>query len=139
MKNPELCKTILRRDEGLRLERYRCSQGTLTIGYGHAHGYIPDTCTLERAEQWLDSDTERAERDARALVPDFDSLSDNRQIVLVCMAFQLGITKMRKFVNTLQAVNEGRWKDAAKGMLNSLWAKQTPKRVKRLAAMMEVG
>jgi GH24 family phage-related lysozyme (muramidase) len=62
--NLDAIKALIRSDEGLRLERYLCTQGRPTIGYGHAHGDIPETCTLEEAEDWLDADVQQAIRDA---------------------------------------------------------------------------
>lgn len=66
-------------------------------------------------------------------------LSLNRQAVLCSMAFNLGKTKLLEFTNTLRAVKEGRYADAAKGMRNSLWAKQVGNRAERLATLMEQG
>ena len=55
------------------------------------------------------------------------------------MAFQLGYDKMKKFVGTLQAIDEDDFVTAARHMRQSLWAKQTPLRVRRLAKRMETG
>jgi lysozyme len=67
------------------------------------------------------------------------SQDDPRFDVLVEMSFQLGSTGLAQFVNTLQAVREKRWNDAADGMLNSRWATQTPARAQALAAIMRSG
>jgi len=132
-------KKILRDDEGLRLNRYLCTAGRETIGYGHAHGVIPEVCTLEQAEHWLDEDAAQAEHDARELCPVFDDLTENRQIVLTCMAFQLGRVGLSKFRIFLSAVKIGEYAGAVQAMRNSLWYRQTPNRAKRLIAMMRVG
>jgi lysozyme len=55
------------------------------------------------------------------------------------MAFNLGIKKLMEFKNTLKAMSEGRYADAADGMRKSLWAKQVGKRAERLIHIMENG
>lgn len=62
------------------------------------------------------------------------------------MGFQMGVGLPSKddaglsgFDTTLGHIAAGRWDAAADGMLNSLWAKQTPARAKRVAAMIRTG
>ena len=62
-----------------------------------------------------------------------------RLAVLQSMAYQMGVQGLAAFKNTLQAVIERRWNDAAAGMLNSRWARQTPDRAKRHAQQMRTG
>ena len=71
--------------------------------------------------------------------PWFSQLSEPRQAVLVCMVFQMGIGRLLKFVNTLAAVRDQHFALAADGMQASLWGKQTPERVRRMARQMETG
>jgi lysozyme len=66
-------------------------------------------------------------------------LSDERQDVLVIMAWQLGITGLLHFTNMLKAAQAGDWHGAAANMLASQWATQTPARAKKLAAQMLTG
>jgi lysozyme len=93
----------------------------------------------DEIEYLLANDMKKAERTARKLVKNFDSLSDNRKVVILDLAFNLGETKLAKFVNTLKAINEERWNDAAKGMENSLWYNQVGNRSKKLVKMMKEG
>ena len=65
------------------------------------------------------------------------SLSPVRLDTMILMRFQLGLVGMAKFVRTLSAVKQGNWEIAAQGLRNSLWAKQTPERVERLAKQLE--
>jgi len=62
-----------------------------------------------------------------------------RMAVLQSMAYQMGVQGLAAFKNTLQAVIERRWNDAAAGMLNSRWARQTPERAQRHAQQMRTG
>jgi lysozyme len=59
--------------------------------------------------------------------------------VLVGMAFQMGTEGLLKFKNTLAMVQAGDYESAAKGMLQSLWARQTPERAARMAKQMRTG
>lgn len=62
-----------------------------------------------------------------------------RFAVLLNMAYQMGVAGLFGFANTLKMIEAGDYESAAKGMLNSLWAKQTPERAARLAKQMRTG
>jgi lysozyme len=133
----DIAKPQIAEDEGLRLELYRCTAGKLTIGYGHN---IEDRGVSQRvAALMLEEDMDEAEATAKALFPSFEGLSDARKAVLVNMAFQLGQTRLAGFRKVREAVAAGAWHQAAVEMLDSLWARQTPKRAGRLAQQMRAG
>jgi len=69
----------------------------------------------------------------------FTRLDDARKAVLLNMSFQLGITGLLKFKNTLAKIEAGDYQGAADNMLKSLWARQTPNRANRLAEQMRTG
>jgi lysozyme len=73
------------------------------------------------------------------LLPWWRDLSDERQDVLIQMAFQLGVSGLLQFKITLANVRSGNFDAAATGMLQSAWAKQTPNRAGRLAEQMKSG
>tara|TARA_E500000081_G_scaffold62922_1_gene65253 strand:- start:3083 stop:3559 length:477 start_codon:yes stop_codon:yes gene_type:complete len=52
------------------------------------------------------------------------------------MVYQIGTTGTSKFVKTLQAIKDEDFAQAAIEMLDSNWAKQTPRRAARMAAEM---
>jgi lysozyme len=85
---------------------------------------------------WL---TELAQQCAEAIKPHLAGLSEPRQVVLVCMAYQLGVAGLLGFKNMLAATASGDYKKAAAEMLNSRWARQTPNRAQRMAKQMESG
>lgn len=62
-----------------------------------------------------------------------------RRDVLISMAYQMGSDGLAGFKNTLAMIARGDFNSAATGMLNSLWAKQTPKRAQRHAEVMRTG
>jgi hypothetical protein len=55
------------------------------------------------------------------------------------MAYQLGMNGLAGFANMLKWCELGRWDEAAKEMLRSKWATQTPGRAQRAAQMMRDG
>jgi lysozyme len=73
-------------------------------------------------------------------IPWWRGLSDERQDVLVQMAYQMGTDGVLGFHDTLAAMQAGDFKAAADHMRNSAWAKrQTPARALREAHQMETG
>lgn len=72
-------------------------------------------------------------------LPWVSTLDEPRKAVLIGMAFQMGLDGLLKFKNTLAMVQRRQFKEAGAGMLNSLWAKQTPQRAARMAKQMETG
>lgn len=63
-----------------------------------------------------------------------------RMVAMTSMCFQMGEKGFAAFVNTLNMIAQGRFKDAAANMLLSKWAKEdTPERAARVAAMMRTG
>jgi lysozyme len=133
-------KQELEKDEGRVRHAYQDSLGYWTIGVGRLidkrlGGGLRD----DEINYLLNNDVEEAHVTAQKLVKNFDDLTSNRKAVILHLAFNLGYTKLAKFVNTLKAVNEGRWEDAARGMENSLWYKQVGNRSKRLVKLMREG
>lgn len=62
-----------------------------------------------------------------------------RADVLYSMAYQMGVAGLAGFKNTLAMISNGKFDDAANGMLNSKWAKQTPNRARRHSDVMRTG
>jgi lysozyme len=128
------------RDEGEVLTAYQDHLGYWTIGVGRLidkrrGGGI----SKEESRLLLANDLERFASGLDAHLPWWRTLSKGRQRVLLNMAFNLGVSGLLTFRNTLTAVREGRYDDAAAGMLRSKWAGQVGERAKRLAALMREG
>jgi len=136
----ELTSRLLARDEGFRSSVYSDSLGYWTIGIGRlVDARKGGGITRREAEYLLANDVERVCKELDANIPWWKALDTPRRVVLVSMVFQLGMKGVLTFRNTLTAVREGRYEDAANGMLASRWATQTPLRVTRLAAVMATG
>jgi len=134
--NIDRLKSDLIRHEGMRLKPYKDTIGKLTIGIGRC---LDDVGISEdEALMLLEHDLESAIKWVRTLV-DFDSLDTVRQEVLVNMAFNVGIARLREFVHMLNAVAEGDFEKASKEMLDSVWAGQVGARALELAERMRTG
>ena len=131
--------SLIKKHEGLRLHPYKDSVGKSTIGWGR--NLEDKGITQAEAELLLSNDVHDAEDDARALLGDgvFELLTDTRKAVMVNMAFNLGLTRLRKFVIMLKAIKEGRNLDAATAMLSSKWAEQVGVRATELARLWREG
>jgi lysozyme len=131
----------LRADEGEFANVYQDSLGYWTIGVGRlvdpakkGGGLRPDEIAY-----LLNNDVDNRIDQVSRKLPWFQNLDDARKAVLLNMAFQLGVDGLLKFKDTLRRVEEGQYALASEGMLQSLWAKQTPARAKRLAEQMRTG
>lgn len=130
----------LRGEEGEVLHAYNDHLGYTTIGVGRMidkrkGGGI----TAEESAYLLGNDVDKVINELNKKIPWWTKLDDARQGVLVNMAFQMGVTGLLGFKNTLKMIEAGKYSDAATGMLNSLWAKQTPARAKRMSDQMKTG
>lgn len=128
-------KDDLRRHEGYRRQYYRDSLGILTIGIGHnlENGLHPDVI-----EHQFIIDVNEALDTCEMIFPNFYTLSENRQRCLANMAFNLGY-KLNQFKLMIAAIYREDWEEAAKQMLDSLWAKQVGNRANELAELMREG
>lgn len=136
-------KSLIKRQEGLRLTPYRDTLGNLTIGYGHlineACERFPDPLTELQAETLFIEDFRRASHRCELLIPGYDELDEVRQAVLLSMAFNLGIKGLLRFQRFLEELRLGHWERAADEMLRSKWAGQVGNRATELADMMRAG
>lgn len=124
--------------EGLALKPYKDTLGHWTVGYGHK--ILPhetfDTITSEQAKSMLMDDIATARKQAYNAFPWLLGLDETKQGVVIEMVFQLGIGGVGKFQKMISAIRERDYGRAADEMLNSRWARQTPRRCKTLADLM---
>jgi lysozyme len=135
----------LRCDEGVRYVPYADTKGIPTTGVGHNLQACPlptgwsYPLTDAQVDQLLMQDLANVYGDLNRDLPWWTDLNDARQRVVCNMMFNLGSNKLLGFKNTLAAMRQGRYDDAAAGMLNSAWATQVGARAQRLAQMMRTG
>jgi lysozyme len=127
----------LRLHEGERLKPYRCTAGKLTIGVGRN---LEDRgITAQESAYLLGNDIDSHWRELVKAAPWVERLDEVRQRVLLDMAFNLGITGLLGFKNTLATIKAGNFEKAGTMMLDSKWARQVGRRADRLATMMATG
>tara|TARA_Y100000004_G_C8947490_1_gene426954 strand:- start:173 stop:604 length:432 start_codon:yes stop_codon:yes gene_type:complete len=119
------------RDEGLKLEIYKCTAGKLTIGVGRN---IEDRgITTSEARLLLANDVDIISDELTNNFPWWVSMPEPAQRALANMAFNLGVPRLCQFKNMLSALKKGDYNVAAKEALDSNWAKQVGDRANRIA------
>ncbi|MDE2233001.1 MAG: glycoside hydrolase family protein [Patescibacteria group bacterium] len=101
-------------------------KGNLTIGVGHnlsAKGLSPAIRQL-----LLEEDIQDVEDNLDERLPWWRNLSDNRQMAVADMCFNLGIGGLLEFPKFLAAMHAGNWSEAVQELKTSLWASQVKQR-----------
>jgi len=144
--------------EGLRLQVYKDTLGIDTIGIGRN---LEDRGITKEELDWMDipnmdaiyeygiteadamylakNDVQIVEEELVRAHPCVDKLDAVRQLVLMDMAFNMGVPRLRKFQKMWNAVHEKKFDIAAKEMLDSRWAIQVKSRSTKLAHAMHHG
>ena len=144
--------------EGLVLEVYQDSLGIDTIGIGRN---LKDRGISQEELDYLDipnmeviyqhginekdarylalNDIEIVEKELCAAHPCVEELDSVRQLVLMDMAFNMGVPRLKKFVKMWNAIHEGMFNIAAEEMLDSRWANQVGRRSDILSNAMKEG
>ena len=66
----------------------------------------------------------------------FKTLPETAKIVLIDMAFNMGVNGLLKFKNTLSLIEKGQYIAASNEMLNSSWKNQVGQRAYNLSNML---
>ena len=142
--NLEELKEDLIREEGLKYEIYRCSEGFPTAGIGHLitewdEEYyslpIGSEVPKEQVDKWFEADLYVAINDMEKFCEGM-SVDENVKECVTQMAFQLGLPRLNKFKNFKQALIDGDIAKAQAEMKDSRWYKQTTNRAERLIEKM---
>lgn len=130
-------KEILIQEEGYKRVMYTDTKGVPTVGVGHNLAVPLSDAAIE---QMLEDDLSSAQLAARNLYNDsWIMLPRPVKAALVLMAFQLGKAGLAKFVKMKALIEGEEYVAAADEALDSDWAKQTPERAKRVAALIARG
>ena len=144
--------------EGLRLQVYKDTLGIDTIGIGRNledRGITKeeladlDIPTIEHVYEYgiteadavylAENDVQIVEEELVRAHPCVDRLDSVRQLILMDMAFNMGVPRLCKFKKMWNAVHEEDFPTAAKEMLDSRWANQVKSRATKLANAMHNG
>ena len=123
----------LKREEGFSFPVYQDHLGYWTIGYGflvdaRRGGGVPPPI----AEQWLAYLVQIKREMLENRLPWYSVAHPDVQRALLNMAYQLGVEGLLKFHQTLALLEAGDREGAAASAMQSLWARQTPARAKRV-------
>lgn len=131
---------MLKEHEGFVPHAYYDSLGYITIGYGRLIDKRKGGGISKfEAHELLDNDVRETMRSLDEHIPWWRSLDDPRQVAVVDMAFNLGVTGLMGFHNMLMALEQGQCEMAAREALNSLWAKQVGSRANEIAKILVDG
>lgn len=127
-------------DEGFRDTPYRDTEGFLTIGIGFCLDRI--TMPIGVAKYWLSliiEDIRQQISDHDDLNTTFQQLDPIRQLAILNMCYQMGVSGVASFRNMWAALREKNFELAAREASLSQWARQTPTRAKRIAGVIRTG
>ncbi len=132
--NLEAIRNRLVLEEGLKLTPYKCTANKLTIGVGRN---IEDRgISNETAMQMLDEDIDIMVNELRQNLSWFDKQNDAIQGVLIDLCFNMGISRLLMFVQTLKLIEQGQYAMAADELLDSKYAAMLPARSNRNAEIL---
>lgn len=131
MKNIE---SQLTRDEGNIPYAYQDHLGFWTIGVGFLVDKKKNAGLYPEEIQFiLTNRINKIKAELNKRLSWFGKLDEVRQGALINMAYQLGIDGLLKFKKFIAFMQVGQYEKASVEMLDSLWARQTPDRAKRLS------
>ena len=144
--------------EGLRLQVYQDTLGIDTIGIGRN---LEDRGITKEELDWMDmpnmdavyehgireadamylaqNDVQIVEEELLRAHPCVEDLDAVRQLVVMDMAFNMGVPRLCKFKKMWNAIHEKKFDLAAKEMLDSRWAIQVKSRAVKLSNAMHNG
>lgn len=123
----------LKSEEGYRAHAYRDSLGVLTIGYGRNIDKSGLGISKKEASDMLRNDVRRTVIELEMSVPWSLDLPAHQRETLIELAFQMGIPRLLGFNKTLAALKAGDNETAAAELMDSRYAKQTPRRARQYA------
>ena len=129
-------KERIKSNEGFSSKPYKDQLGYLTIGYGHL--ILPNENILLKKQINKKELEEIFEKDFKKALINFNNtfkpftLNKKESELLIEMIFQLGIKGCLKFKNLIKNIKKGNKHLVCFDMMDSLWYKQTPNRVKAL-------
>ena len=141
----ERVREQLKIDEGVKYEIYLDHLELPTCGIGHQiiegdleYGESVGTpVSEERVNTLFSLDLNTAISECEIQYDDWNSFPEEVQEILVNLLFNVGRTRLNKFVKMNTALAEGDWAEAAKEGRDSLWHRQVTNRAERLMSRLE--
>jgi len=131
----------LENEEGRVRHAYQDHLGYWTIGIGRLIDKRKGGRLTDAEIDFLLANDIREKIEAIEDWPAWQAVKDDpyRATALLSMAFQMGVEGLAGFKNSLRLVADRQWAAAASNMMESLWARQTPARAKRVTQMIATG
>ena len=137
--NDNAIKTMIQGHEGYEDHIYLDTEEKPTCGWGHLLA-IGTKVPGAAAQAFFNQDFQVALADFLSLVRQLSLALDSvRRAVLIDMLFNMGLTRVRRFVLMIEALHVEDYELAAEEMINSRWYRQTKTRAKDLVKMMREG
>jgi len=130
---------MLKRHEGVRSHVYLCSAGYETIGVGRNIAESGLGLTEDEIDFLLINDITRVKQELTDTYFWFPALNDARQDAMVDICFNLGLTRLRGFVNALEAMSREQFDIAADEFMDSRWSQQVGNRAVEVTEMIRTG
>ena len=119
---------------------YKCSKGHWTLGIGRNVDINGGLGLSEKEVDFLlEQDIERVIKELSTEYAWFSDLDDVRKDAMIDISFNLGATRLRKFVLALDAMATADYTSAAEEFLDSDWSRQVKGRSVELAHMIATG
>lgn len=133
----------IKANEGFMSEIYQCTAGKDTIGYGFLvsaltkdelalNGGKISPMSRENADKILNLKLKKLEANVFKTFDWLENAPIKVQECVIEMCYQMGVGSVKKFANTLHYMRTAQYQKAYENGLKSLWAKQTPKRAKKV-------
>lgn len=132
----QVFKELVKSDEGFSHTIYRCTKGKRTIGYGFN---LEVGLTKEECDAVLAVKTKNLINDVSKRFPKFFTLSTNRQLALLNIAYNIGVSGLFEFVEMFKALRQNDYDKAAEEILDSKAARELPSRYWRISKLMMDG
>ena len=136
-------KENIKENEGFKSYVYKDTLGFDTVGYGFKvsslskdelflNGGKAEPMSKAVADQILEIKLIKLASSVCEAFPWLEDKPKNVQDVVIEMCSHMGVPKVKKFGTTLNFIKSGEYEAAYKNGLDSLWAKQTPNRAKKV-------
>jgi len=143
--NVEQLREELKEDEGCKYEIYLDHLGLPTHGIGHLitewdeeyEKPVGTEVSEDRVNSCFQIDVWATVNECKKLYNKFDDMSEDVQLILCNMMFNMGRPRLSKFKKMNEAIANEDWLEAATQMEDSRWHKQVTNRANRLIKRME--
>ena len=130
---------MLRRHEGVRDKVYLCSAGYETIGVGRNISEDGLGLSEDEIDYLLNNDIKRVREELTEEYYWFAGLNDARQDAMIDLSFNLGQTRLRGFVKSLEAMAREDFDTAADEFMDSKWSEQVGDRAVEVTEIIRTG